>query len=234
MIKFFRKIRHRLLSEGRTGKYFKYAIGEILLVVFGILIALGINNWNEQKRLKKEYISDLKAIKGNLEKDALNLSTNIKNGSRYAKEFQEQLNTDSFIIEGSSILMQISQPGLFFDDSSYKNAKNKNTLSFIQNDSLKNIFHEYYVRQIEIVQQSAGRLENIATILKTHYLESGLQKEEVSKNDIMNKLMQQGPFIDYLNFYIKERDEVINELHTIKDVNTLLSETIDIELKKIE
>lgn len=43
MIKFFRKIRQNLLSEGKTGKYFKYAIGEIVLVIIGILIALGIN-----------------------------------------------------------------------------------------------------------------------------------------------------------------------------------------------
>ena len=52
MIKFFRHIRKSLISENKMGKYFKYAIGEILLVVIGILIALQINNWN-QKRLEK-------------------------------------------------------------------------------------------------------------------------------------------------------------------------------------
>ena len=45
MIKFFRKIRQNLLSKGKTGKYFKYAIGEIVLVVIGILIALSINKF---------------------------------------------------------------------------------------------------------------------------------------------------------------------------------------------
>ncbi|MFT6795818.1 MAG: hypothetical protein ACJART_000956, partial [Maribacter sp.] len=53
MIKFFRKIRQNLLSEGKTSKYFKYAIGEIILVVIGILIALQINNWNENQKAKK-------------------------------------------------------------------------------------------------------------------------------------------------------------------------------------
>ncbi|MBT8324660.1 MAG: hypothetical protein KJO96_05115 [Winogradskyella sp.] len=42
------------MSENKTGKYFKYAIGEIILVVIGILIALQINNWNESNKLKKE------------------------------------------------------------------------------------------------------------------------------------------------------------------------------------
>jgi len=49
MIKFFRKIRQNLLMENKTGKYFKYAVGEIILVVIGILIALQINNWNNNK-----------------------------------------------------------------------------------------------------------------------------------------------------------------------------------------
>ena len=52
MIKFFRTIRQKLLSEGNTGKYLKYAIGEILLVVIGILIALQVNTWNEKRKLK--------------------------------------------------------------------------------------------------------------------------------------------------------------------------------------
>lgn len=50
MIKFFRKIRQNLLLEGKTGTYLKYAIGEILLVVIGILIALQVNNWNEGRK----------------------------------------------------------------------------------------------------------------------------------------------------------------------------------------
>lgn len=52
MIKFFRKIRYNLMSENKTGKYFKYAVGEIILVVIGILIALQINNWNENRKNK--------------------------------------------------------------------------------------------------------------------------------------------------------------------------------------
>ena len=62
MIKFFRKIRQDLLSRGKTGKYFKYAIGEIILVVIGILIALQINNWNENRKVnitKQNYYQQI-------------------------------------------------------------------------------------------------------------------------------------------------------------------------------
>ena len=63
MIKFFRKIRQNLLLENKTGKYLKYAIGEIILVVIGILIALQINNWNEnskERNVEQEYLVSLK------------------------------------------------------------------------------------------------------------------------------------------------------------------------------
>ena len=60
MIKFFRRIRQRLLSENKFTKYLIYAIGEIILVVIGILIALQINNLNDESKLKRTLISDLK------------------------------------------------------------------------------------------------------------------------------------------------------------------------------
>ena len=54
MMKFFRKIRFDLMETGKTGKYLKYAIGEIVLVMIGILLALQINNWNQERIIKEE------------------------------------------------------------------------------------------------------------------------------------------------------------------------------------
>ena len=69
MIKFFRKIRQNLLSEGKTGKYLKYAIGEIFLVIIGILIALQINNWNSERIEKNAFKSNLQFAIEDLEQD---------------------------------------------------------------------------------------------------------------------------------------------------------------------
>ena len=62
MINFFRKIRYELLEKNKTGKYLKYAIGEILLVIIGILIALQINNWNDKRIEIKQLNTSLHAM----------------------------------------------------------------------------------------------------------------------------------------------------------------------------
>ena len=50
MIKFFRRIRQKLITDGKLSKYLVYALGEIALVMIGILLALQVNNWNEERK----------------------------------------------------------------------------------------------------------------------------------------------------------------------------------------
>ena len=69
MIKFFRKIRQNLLSDGKTGKYFKYAIGEIVLIVLGILIALQFQNFNEKHRRDLLFKESMEQIYNGLKSD---------------------------------------------------------------------------------------------------------------------------------------------------------------------
>ena len=66
MISFFRKMRQNLLNEGKTARYLKYAMGEILLVVIGILIALQINNWNDARKTRTKELHYLQNIKSDL------------------------------------------------------------------------------------------------------------------------------------------------------------------------
>lgn len=82
MIKLFGKIRQKLLSENKFRKYLTYAIGEITLVVIGILIALSINNWNEETKNRAFEKEILEQIRANLIKDKLTLEeiqTNFEN-----------------------------------------------------------------------------------------------------------------------------------------------------------
>ncbi len=78
MIKLFRKIRQRLIAESKFSKYLLYAIGEIILVVIGILIALSINNWNEARKDKRHLRTVYTQIQKDLKSDTLALSPVIE------------------------------------------------------------------------------------------------------------------------------------------------------------
>ena len=81
MIKFFRKIRQQLLTENKVSKYLIYAIGEIVLVVIGILIAVSINNWNENRKLTKDLDLIKQSLISELYKDyeSINNELNLLN-----------------------------------------------------------------------------------------------------------------------------------------------------------
>ena len=78
MIKFFRQIRYKLISNDKSGKYLKYAIGEIVLVVIGILIALQINTWNEARKLNRSELTLLKGLQKEFNKNIEDLNSSIK------------------------------------------------------------------------------------------------------------------------------------------------------------
>ena len=97
MLKFFRKIRQKLLSKDKFSKYFLYAIGEIVLVVIGILIALQINNQNEVRKTKIVADTYVAKIIGDLEKDLKNIDSlmvmatkNISEVERYFDLYESQ------------------------------------------------------------------------------------------------------------------------------------------------
>jgi len=99
MIKFFRKIRYELMETNKAGKpalpvgrYLKYAIGEIVLVVICILIALLINNWNENKtslKLEKTYYckiaEELKVDIINIDSSIVTIDKRLERSERFLK-----------------------------------------------------------------------------------------------------------------------------------------------------
>ena len=70
MLHFFRKIRWRLAQDNQFFKYTRYAIGEIVLVVLGILIALQINDWNERRKNEEKELKALRDLQAEFEEEA--------------------------------------------------------------------------------------------------------------------------------------------------------------------
>lgn len=75
MIRFYRNIRQKLAAENKVASYLRYAIGEIILVMFGILLALQVNNWNEARKERTKEIKYLKNLKLDLTTDLINLDS---------------------------------------------------------------------------------------------------------------------------------------------------------------
>ena len=152
MIKFFRKIRQNLLSEGKTGKYLKYAIGEIALVVIGILIALSINNWNENSKNRKLETSYLMRISKDLDNDLLD----YEGTSELARErnervlFLEQAIKDAQLVEKSPdyFIKSIAYAGYTYrpaiSNHSFEELKSSGRLELINNEDLRISIAKYY------------------------------------------------------------------------------------------
>ncbi len=141
MIKFFRHIRKSLIKENKMGKYFKYAIGEIILVVIGILIALSLNNWkNDQDdreeeqillhNLQQEFTKNLNELHSD---HKINLGT--LEASHYFLETDLHTKTPKQI---DSIIGRLSMYATFDPSIGYINqAISAGKLDLIQSDSLK-------------------------------------------------------------------------------------------------
>ena len=95
MIKFFSRIRQRLLSENKFSKYLLYAIGEIILVVIGILIALQVNTWNQSRLDSNEEKQLLKAIHSKMTFNKFQVETGLK-------RYKEVINSSKKLIKLSA------------------------------------------------------------------------------------------------------------------------------------
>ena len=152
MIKFFRKIRQKLLSENKFSKYLIYAIGEIILVVIGILIALSINNWNENTKNKHLEISYLTRIIDDLENDivAFDKTKEIAQQRNDRVLFLQHTVKDTDLVQKSPdyFVTSIVIAGWTYKPSisnhSFDELKSSGRLALIQNEELRVSIAKYY------------------------------------------------------------------------------------------
>ncbi|BAO76456.1 DUF6090 family protein [Winogradskyella sp. PG-2] len=151
MIKFFRKIRQNLLSEGKTGKYFKYAIGEIVLVMIGILLALQVSNWNDKRLEKLTLKSTYEIIAEDLKNDIADINLILKSKKEAEPVFNKVLDglmtkEDYENCAGCEYLI-IGSPDLIIEKRGY-NLLNSFSSSKISMDSLTIKIVQFYTKQL--------------------------------------------------------------------------------------
>jgi hypothetical protein len=187
MAKFFRQNRKEGMTQNKTGSYIKYAIGEIILVVIGILIAVSINNWSETNKQKQELnniytnvFEDLNAdiahvdeiIKGYKSRDSL--FSKVMNGNMTKQDYYDCINCTKIIT---------GYPDLAINKRGYDLVSNYNSNSKSSKDDLQIEIIQFYTRQL----------------VKLH-ANDGIISEDVKSN-----------YIDWKNNYTWYADYIINK-----------------------
>ena len=244
MINFFRKIRKKLLTQNKVSKYLLYAIGEIVLVVIGILIALQINTWNDKQKNKnqvKSYaqklildlyqdIQDVKWIKWQAEVAYVRLDS-LVNYTRYLS-IDDCKNLDLFVLTLNARYRPYS-----WNRASHEELKSTGILNYFNNDSLVNLLVNYeaytkhldvdYEEDFELIKE-ANKLRNkvvnmnyerepmpnYAPFITTPYGFNNVKIIDYQLLDFYLELQQQP--IDFIDQNQKKLDEAINTYVELK------------------
>jgi len=215
MIKFFRSIRKNLLNEGKTVKYFKYAIGEIVLVMIGILLALQVNNWNQDRQqrqkekkilieLKRDLVSNDSILQKHIEMQQI-IANEITSLIAHLKSKEPFNDTIAMYLSHAYFVERIQ-----FTSSAYESLKSIG-IDIISSDNLRieiaNLFSNEFPNKT-VWMSEAGLLQTSS--IKPYYTKFVEAIDE--KNPVKSSLgyPEYGYIVDYDNL-LKSR-EFINEL----------------------
>ncbi|WP_437398474.1 DUF6090 family protein [Flagellimonas lutimaris] len=188
MIKFFRRIRQRLLSENKFSKYLIYAIGEIILVVIGILIAIQLNDFNEDRKERKKELSFLLKLKDDINSDIRDLTLRDSILAVYQSSQEKGL---ELLLEAKSVkdiltldsLIQYRWQSFVVNRKTYDEMLTTSGIYIIKNRELLNHLSDHYAL-IETYQKNYQEINEDG---RGHYKASNLDPFDFIKKHYRNK-----------------------------------------------
>ncbi|HMC00661.1 MAG TPA: DUF6090 family protein [Flavobacteriaceae bacterium] len=243
MIKFFRNIRKKLLAEGKTTNYLKYAIGEIILVVIGILIALQLNNWNESRKERTVETSILNELISDLNSDLNSLHEDVELNKRAIRSnllIHDHLSNNKEYHDSLDVHFGNIQYNTQFtvNTGGFENLKSRG-FEIISNDSIRKAIIELQDRWYDYLftignrnnvinfEQFSPKYQKYFTNFNNVFVENvvsftPLNYEELKGN---NQFLQ---LISYQKFINENTVQVLD--NTINLINELISK-IEVEIK---
>ncbi len=171
MPKIFRNIRKQLASENKTAAYLRYALGEILLVVIGILIALQVNNWNENRKDRIREVQYLNNLKQDLKQQVVNIDAQLDFEKRIIKisnSLIKTYNANQRFPEESEVFLRISNiaPRKTFRsvNATFSDMESSGALNLITDPVLRKEIINYYQdldTKQAIIQHNNNMVDNI-------------------------------------------------------------------------
>jgi hypothetical protein len=240
MIKLFRNIRKKLLQEGKATGYIKYAVGEIVLVVIGILIALQLNNWNAQHQAEKEELRLLQEMRHNLASDLEDCMWNInkqeelwRSNTAVLNHLEEQSTFhDSLRSHYGNLIYSTTQKR---NMSTYDHLKAKG-IDLVQNDSLRRnitaVYSEryyYYIEKVELEYDNPYQLQEVVPQLNAKIVLDASSKTGYPIN--LESLREDDAFKGTLRMNASIRQNMIRRYGRLSEDLEGLIAHIDQELK---
>jgi hypothetical protein len=233
MIKFFRKIRHRLLTENKFSKYLLYAIGEIILVVIGILIALQINTWNNNKIEKRKEHASLMQLKEGLNTDRETLEYELEK----AEKAQRSIKKLEMMLEDPDHSYDPSMDSLFgsvygmrnlrLNKAFYEDLKSAG-IQLIKNENIRSKIVNIYENNYQLIFSIEKMEIHVNEAIRPYYLKH-FQKIEFGSS--AKPVDYESIWIDpYFKNIVNYRYKTIEFNHvtffktTIKDIQSLVQE----------
>ncbi|MEJ2584732.1 MAG: DUF6090 family protein [Robiginitalea sp.] len=239
MLRFLRSFRLRYLGGTQFGRYLLYALGEVLLVMVGILLALQVDNWNEERKEQREELELLEALKTDLVFTRNEMDTIVGYNRKYLNEYRlihtflEEDRTYTPALDSAFTNLDVwATP--YLSTMTYETIQNKG-IDIIQNDSLKRHIVQFYSQNLKSITEDVVRWEwsfsqnttqpiMVASIRRL--LDSGLARP----NDF-EALKKDDRFLNFLSILITIRSDNIDYSLRLKAAAETLIEHIDEELK---
>ncbi|MCF4102204.1 DUF6090 family protein [Gillisia sp. M10.2A] len=253
-MKIFRKIRQRLLTENKFSKYLIYAIGEIVLVVIGILIALQINNWNQARKDNQTLKEYLGKIKVHTLEDLRILDTLTKYRTQTATQCKKARVRILDKTEDQDLILFMSCGVAFADyyfkpnTSGYEALKNSAYFGKINNTPLDSLLTSYYSIVEDIAENEKSYNEyvvNQETYLSTQFdtsliLASAFLPQDSLKiratpqseyYQVFAEYTASAPYRNVVSLAAFQLDAMVYQYSQLKYVGTRVIEEIDVQTK---
>jgi hypothetical protein len=246
MLKFFRKIRYDLMDRNKTGKYVKYAIGEVFLVVIGILIALQINNWNEARKETVREVKMLQDISNDIQKNIANIEEGIVyldqgkissiNVLKYIEAKQEY--TDSMLTDFTNFT-SFWDPD--FTEASFENLKNVG-VNLISNDTLRNRIIGLFEIDMDILDVSDLNSHNsymsaVADPVFSHYFYYNWKSlENINERILLNyeKMKADQQFYSICSRLLLDQEIALRKSNAFIEKSKLLNAAIEKQIDLLQ
>ena len=234
MVKVFRSFRSRLLQDGSARKYFLYAIGEIFLVVVGILIALYINNWNNDRELKKQEKRIYSNLLKKIQEDKRDIEGNIiYNDERmvqfqYANEIIESDNRSEIDTLKIILFKLFDYSDVDQNENIYQNLVTSGELKLLKNDAIIGGLQELEQKYIY-----TNRMESIHWQVILRYVGPGLIDNihisdlKVERPDDLYSFIFQNQLNTMMNIMTEKDDVYKSTIDQIDAVSELINQELD-------